>query len=403
MAETNDRTLFDWHERHGYRPIINVSGTMTSLGSSIVSPAIRTEVDAAMGRFALIHDMQAHASRVIAEATGAEAGFLTASASAGITLAVAAAITGADPTRIEALPKTPGLKSVVAVQLGHLCHYGAPLSLAIELTGADVRSVGQATQVADRQLEAALGPDVAAAVYVVSHHAVEHGQVPLARFVQICHAQDVPAIVDAASECDLRGFVAAGADAAIYSGHKFLGGPTPGIVAGRRNLIHAAYMQNMGIGRGMKIGKESIAGAIAALKAWAQRDHAEIQRLEFEVLKRWQSAIDEVKGLTARIVDDPTGNPIKRLQIDVDAQVLEATASYYADRLARQDPSIIVRGHLLGHGSFQLDPTNLLTGQAKMVQVALLKVFRDSKNVSDLDAYSNPRDLHVQGYLDWQG
>ena len=88
----------------------------------------------------------------------------------------------------------------------------------------------------------------------------------------------MPVIVDAASEYDLRGFVAAGADIAIYSAHKFLGGLTAGIVAGRKDLVRAAYLQNGGIGRGMKVGKEGIVGAIAALEAWAQRDHAAHRR-----------------------------------------------------------------------------------------------------------------------------
>lgn len=57
-----------------------------------------------------------------------------------------------------------------------------------------------------------------------------------------------------------------GGDLVLYSSHKFLGGPTGGIVAGRKDLVRAAYMQNNGIGRGMKVGKESIVGAIAALK-----------------------------------------------------------------------------------------------------------------------------------------
>ena len=48
---------------------------------------------------------------------------------------------------------------------------------------------------------------------------------------------------------------------ALYSAHKFLGGPTAGIVAGRKDLVRAAFLQNHGIGRGMKVGKEGIVGS----------------------------------------------------------------------------------------------------------------------------------------------
>src|SRR6185437_15732386 len=102
----------------------------------------------------------------------------------------------------------------------------------------------------------------AAGVFVVSHHVVDYGQVPLKRFAELCHAKGVPVIVDAASEYDLHGFLASGADLVVYSAHKFLGGPTAGIVAGRKSLVRATFLQNCGIGRGMKVGKEGIAGAI---------------------------------------------------------------------------------------------------------------------------------------------
>src|SRR5262249_61417823 len=93
----------------------------------------------------------------------------------------------------------------------------------------------------------------AAAVYVVSHHAVQYGQIELAEFSDICRTRGVPVIVDAASEYNLRGFLAKGADLVGYSEKKFLGGPTARIVAGRKDLVRAAFLQNCGIGRGMKV------------------------------------------------------------------------------------------------------------------------------------------------------
>ncbi|WP_295807046.1 aminotransferase class V-fold PLP-dependent enzyme [uncultured Nitratireductor sp.] len=352
---TND----DIRARLGLRPVINVSGTMTSLGASIVVPEAVETVASVLSQWTEMSDLQRTASRTIARLTGAEAGCVTASCSAGITLAVAAAMTGSDLAAIERLPDTRGLKNEVVVQAGHLVSYGAPIDQAIRLAGAKVVPVGQATSAHAYQLAGAITENTVAAVYVVSHHVVEYGQIPLANFVATAHAKGVPVIVDAASEYDLTGFLAAGADIVLYSGHKFLGGPTSGIVAGDKALVRAAYLQNRGIGRGMKIGKEGIAGVIAALEAWENRDHAGIRERERKALDLWAKTLEGRPGITAHITPDPTDNPLDRLRIDVDADAARITAWDLADRLAAGEPPIVVRDHEAEHGYFFLDPCNL--------------------------------------------
>ncbi len=393
---------WSWHRARGYTPVVNVSGTMTSLGASMAHPEVAAATAASMGRFVKMHQMQADASRVIARLTGAEAGCLTASAAAGITLAVAACITGLDPARVEALPKSPGPKSRIAIQIGHLCGYGAPISQGIELAGATVLPVGQATHVMDYQLRAALGPETAAALYVVSHHVVHYGQIPFPRFAAICREAGVPVIVDAASEYDLTGFIAAGADLAIYSGHKFLGGPTSGIVAGRRDLVRAVYMQNMGIGRGMKIGKESIAGAIAAMERWMARDHAAIRAEERAALDLWLRAFSGFPGITPQIVADPTSNPLDRMQINVDPAAAGTTAAAIARYLGGLEPAIVVRDHEVELNYFQLDPCNLAPGQAEVVAAAVAEALGNAAAISPrADDFDSQRNGGATAYLTW--
>jgi len=395
---------FAWHREHGLKPLINVAGTMTGLGASIASPAVAAATAAAMGHFVSIHDAQRLASTAIEAATGAEAGFLTASASAGITLSVAASMTGHDPARVEALPHDPGPRDEVILQTGHLCGYGAPIEQGIRLTGARVRRVGQSTLCMDHHITGALSERTAAAVYVVSHHVVHCGQCPLDRYVELVHAAGVPVIVDAASEYDLHGFLAQGADLAIYSGHKFLGGPTSGIVAGRRDLVRSAYLQTMGIGRGMKIGKESIFGAIAALQAWQNRDHVAIRQTEDAALTLWQNALADFHGIRAHVVPDPTGNPLSRLQIEINADSFGASATTIAQILAERNPAIIVRTHEVGLGYFQLDPCNLQPGQARIVAQALRAVLGQPNTLeSQPGDHDIGRNDSVQACMDWGG
>ncbi len=391
-----------FYAAHGLEPIINVSGTMTSLGASIVVPEARRAVAEILPRFVPIHVLQRKASTVIARLTGGEAGFVTASASAGVTLSVAAAMTGLDPARVERLPDTTGMRDEVLIQAGHMCHYGAPVEQAIRLAGASIVPVGQSTQAMDHQLVGAIGERTAAAVFVVSHHVVDYGQIPLRPFVRICRRHGVPVIVDAASEYDLTGFLAAGADLVVYSSHKFLGGPTAGIVCGRRDLVRAAYMQNMGIGRGMKVGKEGIFGAMTALEAWEQRDHGAIRAQEQAALDLWLTAVAGVGGVAARIVPDPTGNPLDRLRIDVDAARLGASAMAVAAALAAGSPAIIVRDHEVEQGWIQLDPCNLHPGQAQVVAERLRGTLEAAARAGlpepDPDAW---RTGGVDAYLDW--
>lgn len=341
------------------RPAINVSGTMTALGASIVVPDAVEAVSAILTEFVEMGDLHRRASTVIAELTGAEAGFVTASCSAGITLAVAACMTGPDLAAIERLPDATGLKDEVVIQSGHMVSYGAPVEQAIRLAGAKVVPVGQATSAHAYQLAGAITERTAAALYVVSHHVVDYAQIPLKVFCEVCHARGVPVIVDAASEYDLTGFLADGADIVLYSGHKFLGGPTSGIVAGAKDRVRDTYLQNRGIGRGMKVGKEGIVGALAALQAWKSRDHEGIRARERRALDCWVEALDGRPGVTATVVPDPTNNPLDRLKVAVDPEAANITAWDLADRLAAGDPPVIVRDHEVEHGTFFLDPCNL--------------------------------------------
>jgi D-glucosaminate-6-phosphate ammonia-lyase len=351
----------------GLRPVINASGTMTFLGASIVGPEAVEAMARVLPQFVEIGDLQRRASTAIARLTGAEAGTVTASTASGITVAIAACMTGADLARIEQLPDARGMKHEVPLQRGHMVNYGAPVEQAVRLAGATVRPFGGATDARPYQLAATLSDQTAAALFVVSHHCVDYGQIPLELFCAICHERGVPVIVDAASEYDLTGFLAKGADIVIYSGHKFLGGPTTGIVAGRKDLVRGAYLQNFGIGRGMKVGKESIVGLIATLEAWEKRDHAAVRAREDRHLLLWRACLEGRPGVRAEILPDPTDNPLDRLRVHLDPAAAGVTAWDLASALAAGDPPVIVRDHHAENGFFDLDPCNLHDGEAEIV------------------------------------
>ncbi|ASR11086.1 hypothetical protein CHY08_28970 (plasmid) [Rhizobium leguminosarum bv. viciae] len=387
----------------GLRPVINVSGTMTSLGASIVVPEAISAMASILPHFVEINDLQRKASSVIARLTGGEAGFVTASCSAGISLAVAGTITGNNLLAIEKLPDVVPEKNEVLVQMGHVVSYGAPVDQAIRLAGGKVVLVGQATSTHRFHMENAITEKTAAAVYVVSHHVVDYGLLNLKEFVEIAHAKGVPVIVDAASEYDLRIFLEQGADIALYSGHKFLGGPTSGIVAGTKELVRQAFLQNMGIGRGMKVGKESIFGVMAALEAWENRDHAGIRERETGYLNLWKRMLDGRPGVIALIEPDPTNNPLDRLRLIVDPEQAHITAWDLADALAKGSPPIIVRDHEVEHRYFYLDPCNLHPGEETIVAERLAQELDKARASNEIIAtpIENRSRHRFDGALRW--
>jgi len=383
---TSNRT--DPRPALGLRPVINVSGTMTHLGASIIVPEAVEAMARMAPEFVEMSDLHRKAGAAVARLCGTEAGTVTSCVSAGITVSVAAAMTGADPGRIEQLPDATRMKDEVVIQEGHLVNYGHPLEQGIRLAGARVRPVGQVTRCKRSQLVHALSERTAAAVYVVSHHTVPYGQLPLPEFAALCHERGVPVIVDAASEYDLKRFHAEGGDLVLYSGHKFLGGPTSGLVAGRLALVRAVYLQNFGIGRGMKIGKESIAGLIAALEAWEQRDHAAVRARETGYLRLWQDRLEGFPGVRPVVVPDPTDNPLDRLRLHVDPNEAGISAWDLAAALASGDPPVIVRDHQVDRGFFDMDPCNLHPGEAEAVAGRLVEVLDQGRR-----APTSPSDL----------
>lgn len=387
------------HERLGLTPVINAAGTLTGLGASTNSPRVIAAMNEAMGSFLSMLELQRAASERIASHTGAEAGFVTHCAAAGVIASIAACMTGSDFAKIEQLPDTDGLRNEVVIQLGHVVHYGGRITQNIAQTGAKPITVGDATRSGRYQLAGAITEHTAAALFVVSHHTVDYGQIELRSFVEVCAQRGVPVIVDAASEYAFRSFVDSGADIVVFSGHKFLAGPTSGIVAGRRDLVRAALCQERGICRAMKPSKEAVVGALEALDQWAERDAEAIRRRELELIQRIEHQISGARGLTVTRDDDPTGNPITRLRVTVDEDTLGVTAFGMLTAIGRGDPPIALRALEIDHGYFHIDPCQIDEQQADAVAKAIIGFCNEPYSPAGL--VENEADSEIAAYRNW--
>ena len=75
------------YDRLGVRTIVNASGPSTRLSGAIMPPEVAEAMREASQYCVDIAELQARAGQIIAEVTGAEAGYVTSGAAAGLLLA----------------------------------------------------------------------------------------------------------------------------------------------------------------------------------------------------------------------------------------------------------------------------------------------------------------------------
>ena len=339
--------MTDIFGKRGLRRVINVSGTETPFGAAPVRAEVIAAITEIVPHSVLMRELQSAASEVIARATGAEAGCVTGCTAAGIVIAVAACMTGRDLGRVEQLPDTKGMKNEVVMQKGHEITYGHNVSQNVRIAGASLVEIGAATQCGVYQLRHAINANTAAALYVVSPLTVQNRLIDLQTFCFACHERGVPVIVDAASVGDPRPYVAADADLVLFSAHKQFSSITAGVIAGRLPLVQACIYQEHGIGRPMKVGKEGVVGAIAALEAWMTDDRDQARRELTARLKRVESHLKKIPGLAVSI----QGTQIK---LEVDRAEASISAYGLAKALFAGDPAIIVWSQFAREGMLLL-------------------------------------------------
>lgn len=259
----------DLCQRLGVKRVLNAMGVPTILGANTASEEVRAAVGSILQISVEIDELQAAACRLISRCTGAEAGCVTSSCSAALTVSAAAAMTGSDLGAIGRLPDTSGMPDRVVLPTAHDVNFGAPVSQMIRISGAEVVRVGTASHCDRHHLSGAMGERVAAVFYVDSGDVNPAGSfLSLEECVEIAGSRNIPVVVDTAAGSDVRPFVKAGASLVITSAHKQMGAPTSGLICGELDLVRACYLQNYGIGRAMKVGKEGIVGCMVATEAW---------------------------------------------------------------------------------------------------------------------------------------
>ncbi|MEM3658313.1 MAG: aminotransferase class V-fold PLP-dependent enzyme [Candidatus Hadarchaeum sp.] len=359
------------YDELGVKKLINAWGTVTKIGGSKMPPEVLQAMCEAAQAYVDINELLNKAGKRIAELLGCEAAFITSGAAAGLAVATAACMAGTDPVKIARLPDTSGMKNEVIILKCHRFRYDQ----AVRMTGAKLIEVGLADRTLPEEIEAAINERTAAILYVAESEHVR-GSLPLDKVVIIAKKYKVPVIVDAAAELppveNLRRYLDTGADLVIFSGGKDIRGPqSSGLILGNESLIKACAANscpNHGIGRPMKVDKETVIGLLKAIEIYLQQDFVrEMQRWE-EMIQYFVDQLKELPGIKVwrGFPSEPGIQPacIPRAYIEVNERQLGMSIKDIQSKLFEGDPGIVV-------GTFEkglvLNPHMLEDGEEKII------------------------------------
>jgi len=328
------------YARLGVRTHINAKGTYTYLTGSLLAPEVVAAMEDASHHFVYLVELQQKAGAKIAQLLGVEAAMVTSGAAGAILLGTAACLTGTDPKRISQLPDLTGLKSEVVIQKTHR----NPFDHAIRNSG--VRLVEVETS---DELETAIS-DKTAMMYFLNA-AQNKGQIGLQKWIEVGRRRGIPTFNDAAADAPpashLSDYSKMGFDLVAFSGGKGLRGPQcAGLMLGRKDLIEAAILNNNpyedSIGRPCKVGKEEIAGMVAAVERYLRIDHdAEWKDWE-QRLKTMEEILAAIPGVQMGSFVPEVANHVPHLFIKWDETNFGITKAECAKQLREGEPSIEV-------------------------------------------------------------
>ena len=390
-------------EAIGVRTIINAKGPATRLSGGIMRAEVAAAMIAASKHCVDVAELQASASRIIAETTGAEAGYVASGASACMLLATAACMTGLDPGRMARLPDTKGMKDEVIMVRSQRNFYDH----AVRATGARIVEVGlpdrySGAGVRDAEaweIDDAITERTAAIFYVADAQARPR----LSDVVRVAQARVVTVIVDAAAQLppqsNLKRFIAEGADLVAFSGGKAIGGPqASGFLCGKRELIMAAALQHLdldifwdmwdppaflidksrlkgapqhGIGRGCKVGKEEIVGLLTALQLFVAEGDALRHARWLKTAREVVDSCSNIDGIELNIQDAESseGVPIVHLLLNPTMH----DASRIISVLQNANPSIHLDPFYREQNKILVNPMCLRDGDSIIVAAAIRK------------------------------
>ena len=358
----------------GVRPLINAYATMTKFGGSLMPPEVLAAMNEGASAFVDLQLLQRRVGERIAELTGNEAAYVTSGAAAGIVLASAAAVLYKHPDALNCFPNIADFNHEAIIFRSQR----NPYDYAIQQTGLKYREI----EVEAAALRAAIS-ERTACIFWFHGALVRADDIPLSELIAIAAEHDIPVIVDAAAQLppveNLWRFTQMGAALALFSGGKDLRGPqSSGLMLGRRDLIDSIRPisnPNHGLGRPLKVGKEEMMGALAAVERYLKLDHNARERYCEETVAMFCAALNPLPGVRAeRAFPNEAGQPLPRCRVIIDSAVLGKSADEIVADFLAHEPAIAVAPN--SDASFYLNPMTLEPGEEVIVRDACLELLQ---------------------------
>ncbi len=331
-------------EMLGVTPMINIQGTVTVIGGSVMKPEVMEAIRIGNMHFCVMDDLLVKSGKWIAKLVKAPEGYtalVTEGCAAAILVAYAGMLTEDYNERMENIPDLRGFpKSEVIILAGHRDNFDHQ----IRQTGAKLVVVNT-----KEELIAAINERTVGIHF--NHIQSNRSPVTAQEVIAIAKQHNIYTFCDASADVPpkerLWEIPALGFDIVAFSGGKAICGPqATGFMIGKENLLHWALLnmspQENRIGRVCKVSKESCFGLMKALELFVNQDYD-------ETLKKYDAKADTItKALTkwgvtmARTYNgDALGNVSPRYTWTWDADKVKITGQEVMQKLGETKPVAI--------------------------------------------------------------
>lgn len=332
----------DIYAELGVTPLININGTVTVIGGSVMKPEVLELIRRGNEHFVLIDELEIAAGKFIAKLCKSPVGYtglVTAGAAAALVVGYAGMMTEDLEPRMRAIPDVSDFpRNEVIIQKSHR----NPFDHQIRQTGAKLIEVETR-----EEMIAAINPKTLAIHFL--NISSDKGKVTGPETIEIAKAHNLYTFNDAAADVPpkerLWEYPGQGWDMVTFSGGKDIRGPqASGLLIGKEELIRYALLnmspQEDRIGRCCKIGKETVFGFLKALELFVNEDwDASLKTYD----ARAQVITDAIKkfgvaALPRQFNPQALGNVTPRYSWQIDSAKLKITGPEVMQKLADARP-----------------------------------------------------------------